>query len=307
MTTQHIQPEDSPARGQARESDIRKVATVSLVGASVEWFDFFLFGTAAALVFPTVFFPSNDPVTAVLVSFGVFGIGFLARPLGGILWGNYGDRVGRKQAFITALLLMAASTFLIGVLPGAAAIGIAAPLLLTILRFLQGVAVGGQWGGAALLATESAPPNRRGFYGSFAQLGVPIGVLFGVTAYFVLYLIMGKETFFNYGWRIPFVASVIFVGIVIYTKSKLEDTPEFKRLQQAAAERKEADTSAPVEASPVLVVLTKYWRTVLLAGGSYIVTNAVFYLYVTFMLDYGTRELGLPMQQVLLPDRKSVV
>ncbi len=208
------------------EREVRQVATVSLVGASVEWFDFFLFGTAAALVFPKLFFATASPTTSVLLSFGTFGIGFLARPLGGIVWGgHFGDKIGRKKAFLTALLLMAGASFLIGVLPTAASIGIAAPILLTVLRFAQGLAVGGQWGGAALMATEFAPAHKRGFYGSFAQLGVPIGVLLGLSAYFLLFQQMGPESFLSYGWRLPFIASVLFVGVVIYTKNRLEETP----------------------------------------------------------------------------------
>lgn len=286
-------------RSTVDERDVRKVATVSLIGASVEWFDFFLFGTAAALVFPALFFPSDDPVTGVLASFGVFGIGFVARPLGGVIWGHFGDRIGRKKAFLAALGLMAVASFLIGVLPTYATIGIAAPILLTLLRFAQGLAVGGQWGGAALMATESAPAHKRGFYGSFAQLGVPIGVLLGVAAYFLLFQLMGPEAFAGYGWRIPFVVSVVFVGVVVYTKNKLEDTPAFKNLQRAAAEQ--AGTSAAASTSPVVEVLRRHWLRVLLAGGAFIVVNTTFYLYITFMLDYGTRTLKLPMAGVLLP------
>lgn len=284
---------------QIDERDVRKVATVSLIGASVEWFDFFLFGTAAALVFPALFFPTDDAVTGVLASFGVFGIGFLARPLGGIVWGHFGDKAGRKKAFIAALGTMAVASFLIGVLPTYASIGIGAPILLSVLRFAQGLAVGGQWGGAALMATECAPAHRRGFYGSFCQLGVPIGVLLGVSGYFLLFVLMGPEAFASYGWRIPFVASVLFVGVVLYTKNRLEDTPAFKNIQAQAAS---AAAGGPATSkSPVLEVLQRHWDRVLLAGGAFIVVNATFYLYITFMLDYGTRTLGLAMQDVLLP------
>jgi MFS family permease len=281
------------------ERDVRKVALVSLVGASVEWFDFFLFGTAAALVFPTLFFPGADPTTKVLASFGVFGIGFMARPLGGIAWGHFGDKVGRKKAFVAALATMAVASFLIGVLPTYTSIGIAAPILLTVLRFVQGLAVGGQWGGAALMATESAPAHRRGFYGAFAQMGVPIGVLLGVTAYFLLFEAVGPEGFASYGWRIPFIASVLFVGVVLYTKAKLEDTPAFKNLQAAAAQT--AASAPAVTRSPILEVLRTHLSRVLLAGGAFIVVNTTFYLYITFMLDYGTRTLGLEIGDVLMP------
>lgn len=286
-------------RTEVDERDVRKVAFVSLVGASVEWFDFFLFGTAAALVFPILFFPGEDPTIKVLASFGVFGIGFLARPLGGVVWGHYGDKIGRKKAFIAALATMAVASFLIGVLPTYASIGIAAPIMLTVLRFAQGLAVGGQWGGAALLATESAPANKRGYYGAYAQMGVPIGVLLGVTAYFLLFEALGAEAFTSYGWRIPFIGSVLFVGVVLYARAKLEDTPAFKKLQ-AAAEQK-ASTSPGIRKSPVLEVVRTHWRRVLLAGGAFIVVNVTFYLNITFMLDYGTRTLGLEVGDVLLP------
>ncbi|MEV0688179.1 MFS transporter [Nocardia sp. NPDC050378] len=293
MTTSSGQPPT------VNEAEVRKVAMVSLVGASVEWFDFFLFGTAAALVFPTLFFPSTDPVTGVLVSFGVFGIGFIARPVGGVVWGHFGDRVGRKKAFIAALGLMAVASALIGLLPTYATIGIAAPIALTLLRFAQGVAVGGQWGGAALLATESAPAHKRGFYGSFAQLGVPIGVLLGVSAYFLLSVSLGAEAFRRYGWRIPFVVSILFVGVVLYVHHRLEETPAFRNLQRAAQEK--AATAPSVGKSPVIEVLRSHWKRVVLAGGAFIVVNATFYLYITFMLDYGTRTLKLTMADVLGP------
>ncbi|MGE0296188.1 MAG: MFS transporter, partial [Pseudonocardia sp.] len=202
------------------ERSIRRIAGLSLVGASVEWFDFFLFGTAAALVFPRLFFPGENEFAGLLASFAVLGVGFVARPLGGILWGHFGDRAGRKKAFLAALMTMAVASVLIGLLPTYAAIGIAAPILLTLLRFTQGLAVGGQWGGAVLLATEFAPKHKRGFYGSFAQIGVPIGVLLGVVAFFLLGISMDQAAFDAYGWRIPFVASVVLVAVAIYAKNR---------------------------------------------------------------------------------------
>jgi MFS family permease len=284
--------------GKLDERSIRKIAGLSLVGASVEWFDFFLFGTAAALVFPRLFFAEGtDPFLALLSSFAVLGVGFVARPVGGIIWGHYGDKVGRKKAFLGALMTMAVASVLIGLLPTYAAIGIAAPILLTVLRFAQGLAVGGQWGGAVLLATEFAPKHKRGFYGSFAQIGVPIGVLLGVVAFFVIGTSMDQAAFDSYGWRIPFLASVLLVGVAIYAKNKLEDTPAFKQLQKLAAEDPTAQAASK---SPVLEVLRKHWGRILLAGGAFTVVNATFYLYITYMLAYGTTTVGLSRGQMLL-------
>jgi MFS family permease len=284
--------------GQLDERSVRKIAGLSLVGASVEWFDFFLYGTAAALVFPKIFFPNADPATGVLLSFATFGVGFVARPVGGVIWGHFGDKVGRKKAFLAALITMAVGSVLIGLMPTYAAIGVAAPILLTVLRFVQGLAVGGQWGGAVLLATEFAPKHKRGLYGSVAQIGVPVGVLLGTVAYFFLSLVMSADAFLSYGWRIPFVASVLLVGVAMYAHSRLEETPAFTHLQQLAAEREAA--SGVVSRSPVLEVLRTSWRRVLLAGGAFTVVNTTFYIYITFLQDYGVRILHMPRSTVLL-------
>ncbi|NMI00591.1 MFS transporter [Pseudonocardia acidicola] len=290
MTT--APPQDS---GKLDERSIRKIAGLSLVGASVEWFDFFLFGTAAALVFPRLFFPADaDPFLATLSSFAVLGVGFVARPVGGIVWGHFGDKLGRKKAFLTALMTMAVASVLIGVLPTYAAIGIAAPILLTVLRFAQGLAVGGQWGGAVLLATEFAPKSKRGFYGSFAQIGVPIGVLLGVVAFFLIGTTMDQATFDSYGWRIPFIASVLLVAVAVYAKNRLEDTPAFTQLQRLAAE----DPAA--QKSPVLEVLRHHWGRILLAGGAFTVVNTTFYIYITFMLTYGTKTVRVSSGTMLI-------
>lgn len=277
------------------ERSILKVASLSLVGASVEWFDFFLYGTAAALVFPHLFFPKVDPAVGVLLSFATFGVGFVARPVGGVIWGHFGDRVGRKKAFLAALLTMAAGSVLIGLMPTYTAIGVAAPIILTVLRFVQGLAVGGQWGGAVLLATEFAPKHRRGLYGSFAQIGVPIGVLLGNVAFFFVSLAVSPQAFLDWGWRIPFIGSVLLVAVALYAHRRLEETPAFTKLQELAAEG-----ATTVSRSPVLEVLRHSWRRVLLAGGAFTVVNTVFYLYITFSQDYGTRILKMDRGTVLL-------
>lgn len=274
-------------RAPVSEKDVRKVATVSLVGASVEWFDFFLFGTAAALVFPILFYGGGDSETAALMkSFATFGIGFIARPIGGAVWGHFGDKGGRKKAFMAALGLMAVSSFLIGCLPTYDQVGVVAPILLAALRFLQGLAVGGQWGGAALMATEAAPAHKRGFYGAFTQIGVPIGVLLGLAGYFFLFMQLGPDAFLSWGWRLPFLVSVLFVALVVYTKAKVEESPAYKNVAAASAAR--AADAPVVSKSPVGEVIVKHWDTVLLAGGAFVVVNAAFYMYLVFLLPHAT-------------------
>jgi len=276
---------------------IRKIALLSLVGASVEWFDFGLYGSAAALVFPALFFPHADPAVGVLLSFATLGVGFVARPLGGALWGHFGDRHGRKRAFLMALLTMAVGSVLIGLMPSYAAIGVAAPILLTVLRFVQGIAMGGQWGGATLLATESAPPRKRGFYGSSAQLGSPIGVLLATLAYFLLSLAMPPGAFVSWGWRVPFVLSIGLVGVAWYIHRRLEETPAFAHLRRLAAA---AQDQGVVSRSPVLEVLRSAWRRVLLAGGAFCVVSTTVYIYTAFGQDYATRILHLSKTTALL-------
>ena len=197
-------------------SNMRKVALTALAGTSIEWYDFFLYGAAAALIFPTAFFGEMPGSTALILSFLTFAAGFIARPIGGVIFGHFGDKIGRKKTLIIALILMGVASTLIGLLPTYAMIGVAAPILLTLLRFAQGLAIGGQWGGAMLLVTESAPSNQRGFYGAYAQAGVPIGVILANLAYIIIGSLVSDEAFYSWGWRIPFLASAVLIGLSMY-------------------------------------------------------------------------------------------
>lgn len=282
----------------ASPGTIRKVLIAACAASSIEWYDFFIYLTAAALVFPAIFFPADiDPVAGVLASFSTAAVGFFARPVGGVLFGHFGDRLGRKKTLVTALLLMGVSTTIIGLLPTYASIGIWAAVALFVLRICQGLAVGGQWGGAVLLATEYAPPSKRGFYGSFAQLGVPIGLVLGNVSFLVLAATMSADAFNAWGWRIPFLASILLIGLAMYIQLKMEDTPAFRRLEQMAQEKQEAG-DAP-ERSPVLQVIREHPKQILLAAGAFFVVNGSFYVMITGMLDYGTRDLGLTRSSML--------
>jgi len=276
---------------------IRKVLMAACAGSAIEWYDFFIYLTAAALVFPTLFFPTDISATAaVLASLSTAAVGFVARPVGGAIFGHYGDKLGRKPTLVIALLVMGVATTLVGVMPTFATIGILAPILLFVLRFAQGLAVGGQWGGAVLLATEYAPAGKRGFYGSFAQVGVPIGLVLGNAFFLVLGALMSPEAFNAWGWRIPFLASIVLIALALYIQLRLEDTPAFRQLQ----ERQQQDAEAGVQQrSPLLEVFRDHWRQVLLAGGAFFVVNGAFYVMITGTLDYGTRDLGLERQPML--------
>ena len=207
---------------EPQSNSIRKVALTSLAGTSIEWYDFFLYGTAAAIIFPKAFFPADmPPMIALIASFSTFAVGFLARPLGGIVFGHFGDRVGRKQTLVIALMIMGASTTLIGLLPTYQTIGYLAPLVLVLLRFIQGLAIGGQWGGAMLLVTESAPADKRGWYGAYAQAGAPIGVILANLAFLGVSGSMSEAAFMDWGWRLPFLASILLIGVSLYVQLNL--------------------------------------------------------------------------------------
>ncbi|MEK9542690.1 MAG: MFS transporter, partial [Luminiphilus sp.] len=220
--------------GTAERKNMRKVALTSLAGTSIEWYDFFLYGTAAAVVFPKAFFPQDlPPMVLLIISFSTFAVGFIARPVGGLIFGHFGDRVGRKKTLVVALMMMGSATTLIGLLPTYGTVGVAAPLLLVLLRFVQGLAIGGQWGGAMLLVTESAPADKRGWYGAYAQAGAPVGVILANLAFIGVSMNMSDEAFMSWGWRLPFIASIVLIGISLFVQLKLEDTDAFKALQAA--------------------------------------------------------------------------
>jgi MFS family permease len=278
------------------EANMRKVALTALAGTSIEWYDFFLYATAAALVFPSAFFPDSSPTMGLILSFGTFAFGFIARPLGGILFGHFGDRVGRKRTLVIALMMMGIASTLIGLLPTFATIGIAAPILLSLLRFTQGLAIGGQWGGAMLLVTESAPADKRGYYGAYAQAGAPVGVILANVAFMIISYSVSEDAFMNWGWRIPFISSVLLIGISMYVQLHMEETDAFKELQKLQ-ERKQAEQpqAAVVRRSPVLEAIAKYPKRIALAAGAFLSIQVSFYILIGFVLAYGTDAEGAGM------------
>ena len=284
------------------KTNMRKVALTALAGTSIEWYDFFLYGAAAALVFPTVFFGETEPATAYILSFLTFAAGFIARPIGGIIFGHFGDRIGRKKTLVMALLLMGISSTFIGLLPTYAMIGVTAPILLTVLRFAQGLAIGGQWGGAMLLVTESAPDDKRGYYGAYAQAGAPVGVILANLAFIFTSALVSEEFFITWGWRIPFLASVILIGISMYIQLNLEDTKAFRELEASTKEKQEgeAESGKPINRSPVLEALRKYPQRIALAAGAFLSVQVTFYILIAFLLAYGVASAEMSRDDMLI-------
>lgn len=271
-----------------------RLALTSMGASGVEWYDFFIYGTAAALVFPRLFFsPDLSPLVAQLAAFSTFAVGFIARPLGGVVFAHFGDLYGRKKTLFAALLIMGVSTLLVGLLPTYQSIGVLAPLLLILLRFVQGFAVGGQWGAAALIAIENAPEGRRGLFGSFVQIGVPAGVILANIAFFLSDGMMSPEAFEAWGWRVPFLLSIVVIALAFYVQRKMDESREFERL---AADRVGQDSR---QRSPILQVIAARWKLILLAGGAFIASNACFYVIITWVISYGTTTLGLPRELML--------
>jgi len=266
-----------------------QVLFASMIGTTIEFFDFYIYGTAAVLVFPALFFPATDPATATLASLATFGIAFFARPVGSALFGHFGDRVGRKTTLVAALLTMGLSTVAIGVLPTYESIGLAAPALLALCRFGQGLGLGGEWGGAVLLAIENAPPGRRAWYGMFPQLGAPVGFFMSTTVFLALAAALGNDQFLSYGWRLPFLASAVLVLVGLYVRLTITETPVF-----AAAVHRHARVKVPM-----LVVLRQYPATVISGTLLSLATFVVFYLMTVFTLSWGTSVLGFTREQFL--------
>ena len=277
--------------GQPRPAAAGKgrVLFASLVGTTIEFFDFYIYATAAVLVFPRLFFPAEDPASATLQSLATFALAFFARPVGSALFGHFGDRVGRKTTLVAALLTMGISTVVIGLLPTYAQIGLLAPAALAMCRLGQGLGLGGEWGGAVLLATENAPPEKRAWYGMFPQLGAPIGFFLATGVFLLLTAVMSDEAFFVWGWRIPFLASAVLVGVGLWVRLRISETPEFQRV---------IDRQERVRV-PILDVVTRHSRALATGMGLALATFVLFYLMTVFALSWGTSRLGYSRDQFL--------
>jgi metabolite-proton symporter len=283
MTTESVSKPTSKVR----------VVLAGLVGTTVEWYDFFLYGSAAALVFNKLYFPAEDPLVGTLLAFITYAVGFIARPLGGLVFGHFGDRIGRKKLLVLSLLLMGAATFLIGLLPTYQSVGVLAPLLLTLLRVVQGFAIGGEWGGAVLIVSEHTDGERRGFWASWPQAGVPLGNVFGTAVLALLAAVQSDEAFLAWGWRIAFLLSGVLVLIGLWVRLAVSESPVFEEAQRKAAE--EGTEQKP----PILEVLRRYRREVLTAMGARFAENVVYYVLTSFVLTYVTTFLGLPRGMAL--------
>jgi metabolite-proton symporter len=272
-----------------RTGGARRVAVASAIGTTVEWYDFFIYGTAAATVFGPRFFPQVSPVAGTLASFATFGVGFFARPIGGIVMGHLGDRVGRKSMLVWSLMLMGFSTLGIGLLPEYERIGLWAPALLILFRLVQGFALGGEWGGAVLMSIEHAPAARRGFYGSVVALGLPIGILLSNAVFLVTSVAVDRTAFLEWGWRIPFLASAVLIAVGLFIRVGLTESPAFAELQRQGGTRR----------MPVIDAIRGNGRTILLAAGSYTGISALGYIVLVYYVSYATRVLGLALPTVL--------
>jgi metabolite-proton symporter len=281
-------PASTVAAGKKPHS-IRFVAVASLIGTTIEWYDFFLYNTAAALLFPQLFFPSLDPLSGTLASFATYTVGFVARPIGGIVMGHFGDRVGRKSMLVLTLIIMGVATALIGLVPTYNQIGVWAPVALVALRLVQGFGVGGEWGGAVLMAVEHAPHGKRGFYGSWPQIGVPAGLALSIAVFRAFSTNLSEADFFAWGWRVPFVLSIVLVGVGLLIRMRILETPAFTKVKEERAESR----------MPVIEVIRTQPKEILVAAGARMAENASFYIYSAFVLVYAKQVLKLDRDHIL--------
>lgn len=279
-----------PADQEQPTLQTKRVAIASLVGSAVEWYDYFIFGTSAALVFGGLFFPSGSEVASTLAALATFAVGFVARPVGGVIIGHFGDRVGRKAMLILSLVGMGLGTFLIAFLPTFQAIGVWAPTLLVGLRLLQGLAIGGEWGGAVLIVAEHAPPKRRGFYTSVSQMGVSVGLVSGIGVMYALAGVLSEKQFLAWGWRIPFLVSALLIGIGFYVRLKISDSPAFRRIRETGTRTR----------LPLGEVLRHFKKTTLQVICMQAAVNVCFYMFATYSVTYASQHLGLATTTALV-------
>ncbi|MET9254032.1 MFS transporter [Streptomyces sp. NPDC003717] len=285
----------SPATSPSAPSNLKRIVAASLIGTTIEWYDFFLYGSAAALVFNKLFFPGSDPLVGTLLSFLTYAVGFAARPLGALVFGHFGDRLGRKRLLVLSLLLMGGATFAIGLLPTHATVGTAAPVLLTVLRLVQGFALGGEWGGAVLLVSEHGDARRRGFWASWPQTGAPAGQLLATGVLSLLTAVLSDAAFESWGWRIPFLLSGVLVVVGLWIRLSVDESPVFRQ----ALARAEARTSEEAEPLPLVSVLRHHWRDVLIAMGARMAENISYYVITAFILVYATTSADVSKQTAL--------
>jgi MFS family permease len=279
MTAPPLSDADRPA-----PKEVRRVVVASMIGTSIEWYDFYIFGIAAALAIGPQFFPTYSPSAATFAAFATFCGGFVAKPLGAVLFGHFGDRAGRKSALVASLLLMGGGTTLVGCLPNYNTIGVWAPALLVLLRIIQGVGIGGEWGGAALMAAEYAPKERRGFFVSWPQFGSPAGLLLATGAFLLVRTFLTPEQFSDWGWRLPFLVSAVLIVIGLVIRLQLAETPQFRKLQSSKERAR----------IPLVEVVRFHWRETLLAGGAFLFNTTAFFITTTYLLQYATNVVHLP-------------
>ncbi|MFD9483464.1 MFS transporter [Streptomyces sp. NPDC059991] len=289
----------SPATAPPPPTSLPRIVAASLIGTTIEWYDFFLYGSAAALVFNKLFFPGSDPLVGTLLSFLTYAVGFAARPIGALVFGHFGDRVGRKKLLVLSLLMMGGATFAIGLLPTHATVGSAAPVLLTALRLVQGFALGGEWGGAVLLVSEHGDARRRGFWASWPQTGAPAGQLLATGVLSALTALLSDDAFLSWGWRVPFLLSGVLVLVGLWIRLSVDESPLFKAALERAESRKAAEPDRVAEKLPLVAVLRDHWRDVLVAMGARMAENISYYVITAFILVYATTSAGMAKQTAL--------